>query len=180
MRSRLAQDQRGSSFVSCLMSQSRLPPLPFFPKWTSVVTERRQSDMHVELLNMPPIEISSDEDEKASASYVIPEHFAAGSSSSRASQSDASRLLVRRRRRRQLFHGVANISARTPKPTKWGRCMQCTSAMRPIVLPSGRVFLGCSKYQSKNPTSCSWTCAVPPQLYDRLPDRVSSRLRVQF
>ena len=180
MRSRLAQDQRGSSFVSCPMSQSRFPSLPFFPKWTSVVTERRQSDMYAELFNMPPIEISSDEDEKTCAAHVIPEHSAAGSSSSRASQCDPTRLLVRRRRRRQLSHGVANIPARTAKPTKWGRCMQCNSAMRPIVLPCGRVFLGCSKYKSKNPTSCSWTCAVPPQLYDRLPDRVSRRLRVQF
>ena len=172
------------------MSQSRFESLPFFPKWTSVVTERRHSDMYVELLNMPPIEVSSDEDDKAAASPVITGHIPVGSSSSLPCQADPSMfpphgvssadMLVNQASLSSLSHGGANAFARASKPTKWGRCMQCNSAMRPIVLPSGRSFLGCSKYQSKNPSSCSWTCAVPPQLYDRLPDLVSCRLRVQF
>ena len=172
------------------MSQSRFESLPFFPKWTSVVTERRHSDMYVELLNMPPIEVSSDEDDNAAASPVTTEHFAVGSSSSLASQSDSSMfpphgvssadMLVNEASLSSPSHDGTKSFARASKPTKWGRCMQCNSAMRPIVLPSGRSFLGCSKHQSKNPSSCSWTCAVPPQLYHRLPDLARCRLRVQF
>ena len=72
-------------------------------------------------------------------------------------------------------------SGRLPsRPTKWGRCWRCLSPMKLVVTQDGRHFLGCSKYQPKNPASCEFTHNVPAGWEDRLPPIVRKKRKVDF
>ena len=69
---------------------------------------------------------------------------------------------------------------RTFPPTKWGRCglLECRAPLRVRIGVSGHAFLGCSKYQPRNPTSCTFTMAVPAGREADLPRRVVRRASV--
>lgn len=69
---------------------------------------------------------------------------------------------------------------RTLPPTKWGRCgfLECRAPLRVRIGVSGHAFLGCSKFQPRNPESCTFTMAVPAGREEDLPRRVVRRASV--
>ena len=73
---------------------------------------------------------------------------------------------------------------RQPRPqvTKWGLCALCGGALRVVYTNarSGFAFLGCNKYQMRNPDSCRYTTSLPPSRWNELPVRVRIRRRVNF
>ena len=72
--------------------------------------------------------------------------------------------------------------ARTPRPTRWGRCALCGAPLRVVyrdAAGSGYPFLGCSAFKSNNPTTCRYTAVFPPHRLQELPPRVVIRCRVQ-
>ena len=76
--------------------------------------------------------------------------------------------------------GVHVRATRTLPPTKWGRCgfLECRAPLRVRIGVSGHAFLGCSKYQPRNPASCTFTMAVPVERQEDLPRRVVRRASV--
>ena len=80
-------------------------------------------------------------------------------------------------RSRSPHHARATI---TLPPTKWGRCgfLECRAPLRVRIGVSGHAFLGCSKYQPRNPASCTFTMAVPAGREEDLPRRVVRRASV--
>ena len=76
--------------------------------------------------------------------------------------------------------GVAPGRQRSPRPTKWGRCMACGAPLR-VRFTDAQLsdpFLGCSTFKSKNPRSCRFTASFPQRRIHELPQRIVLRRRV--
>ena len=69
--------------------------------------------------------------------------------------------------------------ARTPRATKWGRCLACAAPLRVRFVDArrSRPFLACCTYQASNPFCCRYTTPFPAERVHELPQRVLVRRR---